>query len=82
MKNRHNKNLVYSNRKFYLLLLLLTIFQTSNMAWLTYSFNAKSDIPILSNNIDQLSQRMASMEAQLISTNQLLRDIRDDQRRK
>lgn len=65
----------------YLIMIVLTTTQTGVMMWGVYTLNLKSEIgiPIILN--DSL-QRMAAVEAQLISTNQLLRDIRDDQRNK
>lgn len=65
----------------YLITMVLTITQTGVMMWVLYTLNLKSEIgiPIILN--DSL-QRLTEIEAQLISSNKLLRDIRDDQRNK
>lgn len=82
MRRAHYKNFVYSSKNFYLYLSILSIFQTANMVWLACMFDSKSDIPIIGNNIDGIPQHMAAMEAQLMETNLILRDILDDQRHK
>jgi len=65
----------------YLITMALTITQTGVMMWVWYTLNLKSEIgiPIFSNDI---LQQLTKIEARLISTNELLRDIRDDRRNK
>ena len=68
-------------------ILIVFISQAAVSLWWVATFTTKTDLRIEALEkqtvaLNQLPQRMAAMEAQQIATNQILRDIRDDQRRK
>lgn len=68
-------------------ILIVFISQAAVSLWWVATFTTKTDLRIEALEkqtvaLNLLPQRMAAVEAQLIASNQLLRDIRDDQRSK
>lgn len=68
-------------------ILIAFLSQAGFSLWWVATFTTKTDLRIealekQTLTLNQLPQRMAAMEAQQIATNQILRDIRDDQRSK
>lgn len=64
-------------------MLIALLSQAVFSLWWIASFSAKTDLRIemlekQTSSLNQLPQRMSSLEAQLSATNQILRDIRDD----
>jgi len=66
-------------------ILLAILFQTVVWVWWVATFTTKTELRIATleqqtQHLNELPQRMSSLESQVTFTNQLLRDIRDDLR--
>ena len=74
-----------NRRKFPLAIFLGILIQSISAIWWAATFSATTEnrlnsVETRQRSLDQLPERMARQEAQLESTNALLRDIRDDLR--